>query len=75
MGVVDYLGQRIFKGLTNSDALANAAVSRYQSPNAMQLQSRPGLFPRSVSAVGEGLRTVGKMAPDVMNPRKSLYGK
>jgi len=60
MGVVDYAGQRLFKGLTNSDALTNAALDRYRSPDAISLPSRPGLFAKTGSAVGSGLQATGR---------------
>lgn len=59
MGVIDYAGQRLFKGLTDSDALTNAALDRYRSPDTVSLPSRPGLFAKAGSALGGGLQAVG----------------
>lgn len=52
MGVVDYAGQRLFKGVTNSDALTNAALDRYRNPDALFLPPRPSIPSRVASSIG-----------------------
>lgn len=58
-GAVDFLGQRVLKNATGSDALVNSAVDRFKNPSQTGLQSRPGILPQSVTAAGKATQALG----------------
>ena len=60
---LDFLSQRLLKGLTDSDALTNAAMDRFANPGSPALPARPGVFPTAVSAVGRFAQTVPAVNP------------
>jgi hypothetical protein len=54
---------RLFKNLTDSDAVTNAAVDRYLHPDDISLPPRPTLFGKTASAAGSGVRAASKLNP------------
>jgi hypothetical protein len=77
-GAYNFATQRLLKGLTDSDAVTDAAMSRFRSPNQIELQPRPGVLPRMGSAGGKLLgnadKAVAKLPlkfnPFLYNPRQ-----
>lgn len=49
---LDFVGQKLLKSTTDSDALARSAVDRFQNPDGTPLPSRPNPFARAVSGAG-----------------------
>jgi hypothetical protein len=67
----NYAVQKGLTNLTNSDALVNSAVDRFQNPMATPLPPRAGLFPQMGSGIGRGLYGAGTAAsklPVGLNP-------
>lgn len=58
---VDFAGRHLFKSLTDSDALSNAALDKMRNPN-ITLEARPGMIPQAVSAAGRGMQAAGQAA-------------
>jgi hypothetical protein len=54
---------RLFKALTDSDAVTNAAVDRFNNPSAIYLPPRPTPFAQALSAVGTGVGQASKLRP------------
>jgi hypothetical protein len=52
----NYAIQKGLTKLTNSDALVNSAVDRFQNPTETPLNPRPGLFAQSAMSTGNALR-------------------
>jgi hypothetical protein len=53
--------EKALNNLTDSDALVNSAVDRYQNPAGTPLQPRSGLLPKATSHVGGGVEATGKL--------------
>jgi hypothetical protein len=58
---------RMFKNLTDSDAVTNAALDRYRSPNELNLPARPGYLPQATSVIGQTVERAGRKIP-LLNP-------
>lgn len=58
-GTINFLGQRILKNATGSDALVNSALDRFNNPERTGLQSRSGILPKAVTASGRGAQKLG----------------
>lgn len=56
-GAADFLGQRLLKNLTNSDAITNAALDRFASPSEPILIPRSNIFAEGANTLGEKLST------------------
>lgn len=54
---------RLFKNLTDSDAVTNAAVNKFQYPNGPNFPTRPGLFPQALADTGKVVDKLGRKAP------------
>lgn len=54
---------RLFKGLTDSDAVTNAAIDRFQNPNTIQFPTRNTPFARLLSTTGTGVGGASKLKP------------
>lgn len=65
---------RLFKNLTNSDAVTNAAVDRFKYPNTLNLPARPGLFPQTASTLGKVIEKTGAQAPKLSRYVAPLLG-
>lgn len=52
--------ERALNNLTNSDALVNSAVDRYQNPFGTPLQPRQGILPKVTFNLGRGAQVTGK---------------
>jgi hypothetical protein len=61
----NFAKEKALNNLTNSDALVNSAVDRYQNPVRTPLQPRSGLMPRATSQLGRGAEATGKVVGKV----------
>jgi hypothetical protein len=59
-GIKDFAVQRLLKGITNPDALTNAAIDRMRNPESIQLLPRPGMLPKAASIAGQGAGSFGR---------------
>jgi hypothetical protein len=59
----NYGTARLFKNLTDSDAVTNAAVDRFNNPSAVYLPPRPTPFAQALSTVGTGVGQASKLKP------------
>lgn len=64
----NYFVQNKLGQLTDSDALVNSAIDRFNNPLDTPLIAKPGLAPKVVSAAGGALRAVPKRVPLLANP-------
>jgi hypothetical protein len=55
-----YLGQRLLKGVTNSDALVDAAIDRFKSEETPSLTPRQTLYGNVAGSVGNAVYSGGK---------------
>jgi hypothetical protein len=57
--VFNWAKERALNKLTNSDALVNSAIDRYQNPEATPLIPRPGLVTKGLFQAGKGIQNLG----------------
>jgi hypothetical protein len=65
-GAADFLGQRLLKNLTNSDAVTNAALDRFNSPDGPTLNPRDNVFAKGANSLGKkiwGMRSSRTLPP------------
>lgn len=68
-GAAGWAAQRGLRNLTNSDALVDAAIDRYRSPDSATMPARDSLFGRGIGHAGDVVRDAGKGIPEVWNYR------
>lgn len=74
-GAADFLGQRLLKNLTNSDAITNAALDRFANPSGPTLLPRSNIFAEGANALGKKLSTArsSRLLPQKLPPYAGLF--
>jgi hypothetical protein len=60
--------QKLFRNVTDSDALVNSAIDRFQNPMETPLPARPGVIPQVTSTVGSLLYGTGEGVGKISSP-------
>ncbi len=60
---LDFVGQRLLKNATGSDALVNSALDRFKNPAGTPLPPARGLFPSLANTAGRAASALGTATP------------
>jgi hypothetical protein len=69
--LTNFATQKMFRNVTDSNALVNSAIDRFQNPNMTPFVPRAGFLPQTGSVIGQGLYGAGRVAsrlPNRFNP-------
>lgn len=58
-GAIDFIGQRLLKNATGSDALVNSAIDRAKNPGGTVFQARPGMLSEVINKSGKAAEKAG----------------